>query len=141
MAVDSAVEAEIRELILRNGRITFAQFMRACLYSPGGGFYSTRGGRSDLIGAHFGTSSTSHPVFGALIARQLEQMWHILDKPAVFHVVEVGSGGGSLAQVHCQRLLAGVSPILPGAALRCGRLRARRGTGPFQRWRPHIWLG
>lgn len=92
------VEGEIRELILRNGPITFAQFMRACLYSPDGGFYSTRGHRGDRIGAHFGTSSTSHPVFGALIARQLEQMWRILGSPAAFQVVEAGSGDGLLAQ-------------------------------------------
>jgi SAM-dependent MidA family methyltransferase len=37
-------------------------------------------------------------VFGALIARQLEQMWHLLGDPPVFHVIEVGSGDGALAQ-------------------------------------------
>jgi len=89
------VEQEIRDLIRRDGRITFARFMEACLYSPRGGFYSTR---SDRVSAHFGTSSTSHPVFGALIARQLEQMWQLLGEPPVFHVVEVGSGDGSLAR-------------------------------------------
>ena len=49
----------------------------------------------------------SHPVFGALIARQLEQMWHLLGDPPVFHVIEVGSGDGALAQsiVHaCGRM-------------------------------------
>ena len=69
--------------------------MQACLYSPSGGFYSARGKR---ISTHFGTSPTSHPVFGALIARQLVQMWHILGDPPVFHVIEVGSGDGALAQ-------------------------------------------
>ena len=91
----SAVEQEIRDLIQKNGRITFAQFMQICLYSPNGGFYS---GRGNSISSHFGTSSTSHPVFGALIARQLEQMWHILGTPPVFHVIEAGSGDGVLAQ-------------------------------------------
>jgi len=91
----SVVEQEIRDLIRREGRITFARFMDACLYSPRGGFYSSRGNR---IGAHFSTSSTSHPVFGALIARQLEQMWELLGEPPVFHVVEVGSGDGALAR-------------------------------------------
>ena len=95
MPLRSAVEQEIRELIHKDGRITFARFMQACLYSPRGGFYSARGNR---ISAHFGTSSTSHPVFGALLARQLEQMWHILGDPPVFHVIEVGSGDGALAQ-------------------------------------------
>ena len=69
--------------------------MEACLYSPRGGFYSAR---SDRVSAHFGTSSTMHPVFGALIARQLEQMWQLLGEPPVFHVVEVGSGDGALAR-------------------------------------------
>ncbi len=91
----SAVEQEIRELIQQNGRITFAQFMQACLYSPNGGFYSAR---DDRINAHFGTSSSSHPAFGALIARQLEQMWRLLGEPPVFHVIEVGCGDGLLAR-------------------------------------------
>ncbi len=91
----STVEREIRSLIQQHGRITFAQFMQTCLYSPGGGFYSSGDNRTS---SHFGTSPTSHPVFGTLIARQLEQMWRLLEKPPVFHVVEVGSGDGSLAQ-------------------------------------------
>ena len=95
MTLRSAVDEEIGGLIRKDGRITFARFMEACLYSPNGGFYSARGNR---ISAHFGTSSTSHPVFGALIARQLEQMWGILEEPPVFHVIEVGSGDGVLAQ-------------------------------------------
>ena len=32
----SAVDQEIRDLIQKNGRITFAQYMQACLYSPRG---------------------------------------------------------------------------------------------------------
>jgi SAM-dependent MidA family methyltransferase len=97
--VHSAVDQEIRALIHKHGRITFAQFMQVCLYSPHGGFYASRGTR---ISTHFGTSPTSHPVFGALIARQLEQMWHLLGDPAVFHVIEVGSGDGALAQAIVQ---------------------------------------
>lgn len=74
--------------------MTFAQFMQACLYSPRDGFYAAR---SQRIGAHFGTSPTSHPAFGALIARQLQQMWRHLGNPPVFHVIEVGAGDGALA--------------------------------------------
>ena len=91
----SVVDQEIRELIQKQGRITFAQFMHSCLYSPRGGFYSSR---ANGISTHFRTSPTSHPVFGALITRQLEQMWHLLGNPSVFHVVEVGSGDGALAR-------------------------------------------
>jgi SAM-dependent MidA family methyltransferase len=99
MLVRSAVDQEIRDLIHQYGRITFAQFMQACLYSPRGGFYASRGTR---ISTHFGTAPTSHPVFGVLLARQLEQMWHLLGDPAVFHVLEVGSGDGALAQAIVQ---------------------------------------
>jgi SAM-dependent MidA family methyltransferase len=95
MTLRSAVDEEIRDLIHKHGRITFAQFMQVCLYSPRGGFYSSRAQR---ISAHFGTSALSHPAFGALIARQLEQMWHLLGEPRVFHVIEVGCGDGTLAQ-------------------------------------------
>ena len=112
MRVRSAVDQEIRDLIQKHGRITFAQFMQACLYSPHGGFYSSRGTR---ISTHFGTSPTSHPVFGALIARQLEQMWHLLGDPPVFHVIEVGSGDGALAQsiVHaCWRMAPRLAQVL-----------------------------
>src|SRR5713101_5027141 len=112
MRLRSAVDQEIRDLMQKNGRITFAQFMQACLYSPRGGFYSSRG---NSISTHFGTSPTSHPVFGALIARQLEQMWHLLGDPPVFHVIEVGSGDGALAQsiVHaCWRMAPRLAQVL-----------------------------
>lgn len=95
MNLHSTLEQEIRDLIRDQGRITFARFMHACLYAPRGGFYASR---QRGIGAHFGTSPTSHPVFGALIARQLEQMWRHLGHPAVFHVLEVGAGDGALAR-------------------------------------------
>src|SRR5215510_5482857 len=112
MRVRSAVNQEIRDLIQMHGRLTFAQFMQACLYSPYGGFYSSRGTR---ISTHFGTSPTSHPVFGALLVRQLEQMWHLLGDPPVFQVIEVGSGDGALAQsiVHaCGRMAPRLAQVL-----------------------------
>ncbi len=91
----TSVEQEVRDLIVSKGRITFADFMLVCLYSPRGGFYSSR---RDLLRNHFGTSPASHPAFGALVARQLEQMWNLLGNPPVFHLIEVGSGDGALAR-------------------------------------------
>ena len=110
--MQSSVEREIRDLIRKHGRITFAQFMHACLYSRPGGFYSSR---RERIGAHFGTSAIGHPVFGALIARQLEQMWHLLGDPPVFHAIEVGAGDGSLARsiAHaCRTMTSGFAQAL-----------------------------
>ena len=108
----SAVDQEIRELIRKHGRITFAQFMQTCLYSPREGFYSSRANR---ITAHFRTSPTSHQVFGDLIARQLEQMWRLLGSPSLFQVIEVGSGDGALARSivdACRRMAPGLAEAL-----------------------------
>ena len=105
----SAADHEVRDLIQKHGRITFAQFMQTCLYSPRGGFYSSR---ANVISTHFRTSPTSHPIYGALIARQLEQMWHLLGDPSRFHVIEVGSGDGALARSivgACQQMARGLA--------------------------------
>ncbi len=91
----SVIDAALRTLIHKQGRITFAQFMQTCLYSSHGGFYAAR---DKGISAHFGTSAMTHPLFGALLARQLEQMWRLLGEPGIFHVIEVGCGDGALAQ-------------------------------------------
>lgn len=142
MASRPAVEQEIRYLIQRHGRITFAEFMQACLYSRRGGFYAARDRK---IGAHFGTAPTCHPAFGALIARQLEQMWHLLGDPPVFHVIEVGSGDGALALSivqACRQIAPGLAQALcyvaadyepcgPDAAAGVRRVKAD-GLRPFR---------
>ena len=121
--------------------------MQACLYSRRGGFYASR---SQRIGAHFGTSPTSHPVFGALIARQLEQMWRLLGDPPVFHVIEVGSGDGALARsiVHaCAKVNHGLARALCYVAADyepCSTDRAvawDNGTGAWPSSRPDATLG
>ena len=82
--------ARIRE----NGQITFAGYMRACLYDPDYGYYS----RADLRRyPDFYTSVDVHPIFGRLLARQLAEMWALLDHPSPFYAVEVGAGSGRLA--------------------------------------------
>ncbi len=91
----TTAEEAIREHIRENGRITFAEFMDAALYGRGG--YYTEGERIGGRGADYYTSPAAHPLFGALLALQLEQMWHLLGRPDVFPVVEPGAGGGRLA--------------------------------------------
>lgn len=89
------LEAEICERIRRQGPMTFAAFMDLALYHPEHGYYSAIGEKIGPRG-DFCTSPETHPVFGALIARQLEQMWSVLGAPDEFRVVEVGAGNGSL---------------------------------------------
>jgi SAM-dependent MidA family methyltransferase len=86
----------IKQRILERGCITFAEFMEMALYYPDLGYYTSL---KEKVGARgdFYTSPATHPIFGALISIQLEQMWHLLGQPARFTVVEIGAGKGLLA--------------------------------------------
>ena len=78
------------------GRITFAEFMAACLYEPGLGYYTSPGKKVGAEG-DFYTSSNVHQVFGRLIAREIRCMWQSMGEPGRFDIVEVGAGNGRLA--------------------------------------------
>ena len=80
--------------IRANGPITFAEFMEACLYHPQFGYY-TRAEQPHM--RDYYTSVDVHPIFGRLLARQLEEMWRITGRPDQFWVVECGAGSGRLA--------------------------------------------
>lgn len=84
----------IRQAIADHGPITFAEFMQAALYGPGG--YYTSGSPVSASGDYF-TSPAAHPLFGALLAVQLREMWQRLDSPGHFTVAEQGAGNGGLA--------------------------------------------
>ncbi len=84
----------IRHAITEHGPITFAEFMEVALYGPGG--YYTSGSPISADGDYF-TSPSAHPLFGALIAVQLHEMWQLLGSPEPFTVIEEGAGHGGLA--------------------------------------------
>jgi SAM-dependent MidA family methyltransferase len=90
----------LKELLARRigerGPITFAEYMAACLYEPGLGYYTSSGRKVGAEG-DFYTSSNVHGVFGRLIGRETVRMWEDLGKPAGYTVMEVGAGGGRLA--------------------------------------------
>jgi len=88
---------QIKERILAQGKLTFADFMEMALYEPGPGYYTSSKQRVGMEG-DFYTSPAIHPLFAALIAIQLEQMWQLLGCPANFTVVEMGAGKGLLAR-------------------------------------------
>ena len=89
------VADELRDTIRSRGPITFADFMRAALYSPRGGYYVRR----NALGAEgdFYTAPLTHPVFGVLVARQLAQFWRDAGSPTRYWVIEPGAGTGRLA--------------------------------------------
>ena len=94
------LEARLRDEIRRRGPIPFADFMRAVLYDPDGGYYSRDGDRIGPAG-DFYTAPAAHPAFGALLALQLERCWELLGRPDSFTIVEEGGGKGRLAEDVC----------------------------------------
>src|SRR5208337_134641 len=76
------------------GPLPFVRFMEHCLYHPRHGYYASGRGSRGREGDYY-TSPTVHPIFGALIGRQVAQMWRILGGGA-FEVVEMGGGEGYL---------------------------------------------
>jgi SAM-dependent MidA family methyltransferase len=77
-----ALSGILAERIRTGGPMTFAEFMRECLYHPAHDYY---------------TSVDVHPIFGRLIARQFAEMWELLGSPRPFVVAESGAGVGRLA--------------------------------------------
>jgi SAM-dependent MidA family methyltransferase len=86
--------ALLAERIRRLGPITFAEYMRECLYHPVHGYYSQP--ESRRFGDYY-TSVDVHPIFGRLLARQFSEMWEQLGQPAEFCLVEAAAGTGRLA--------------------------------------------
>ena len=126
MGSDRLMDApsELRRRIRQHGPVTFAEFMRVALYWPRGGYYTTHeaaGPRGD-----FYTAPLTHPVFGALIARQLEQMRQLMGSPEPFWVLEPGAGSGLLGR---DILRHGVAVGLPvGASLKYVAVDVRAGA-------------
>jgi SAM-dependent MidA family methyltransferase len=89
-----------KKIIMRirdNGPITFEQFMETALYDQELGYYSQK---ERIVGrkGDFYTSSHLHPVFGAMLGRQVQEMWELMDRPGEFSVVELGAGEGYLCR-------------------------------------------
>jgi SAM-dependent MidA family methyltransferase len=93
---NTALVELLRRRIEAEGAITFHDFMETVLYHPRLGYYATRrpmGREGDYL-----TSPEVHAVFGALVAKQVAQLWEVLGKPAAFQLVEQGAGTGRLAR-------------------------------------------
>ena len=84
----------LADRILRFGPLTFAEYMRECLYHPVHGYYSKPEAKRF---ADYYTSVDVHPIFARLLARQFAEMWESLGQPAEFTLVEAGAGAGRFA--------------------------------------------
>jgi SAM-dependent MidA family methyltransferase len=93
-AVSKLLHQVISDEIREQGPLTFARFMEICLYHPQYGYYSSGRACRGREGDYY-TSPTVHPVFGALLGKQMAQMWRVLGGGA-FEIVEIGGGEGYL---------------------------------------------
>jgi len=87
------LEQKIVERMRREGPITFESFMDMALYDPEFGYYVSRGQRIGREG-DFYTGSHLHPVFGAMIGKQIMEMWEVMGSPEGFTIIEMGAGEG-----------------------------------------------
>jgi SAM-dependent MidA family methyltransferase len=87
----------LRELIQREGPITFHDWMKAALYDPAGGYYQ----RSDLRRwgreGDYRTSPERSELFAATFARYFAKLYDELEQPENWTIVECGAGDGRFA--------------------------------------------
>jgi SAM-dependent MidA family methyltransferase len=122
--------ALLAERIRRFGPITFAEYMRECLYHPLHGYYSQPEARRYR---DYFTSVEVGPIFARLLARQCEQMWQLLDCPREFLLVEAAAGTGRLAgqvlefaQLRLPDFFAGLTYVaVEQSAARCQQFASR----------------
>ncbi len=93
----------IATLIEHTGPLTFARFMELALYDEEHGYYMTRGHRPRSApspigtdGGDFFTAPCLSPLLARCLVRQLVEIDEHLGHPAVFHLVEMGPGDGTL---------------------------------------------
>ncbi len=85
---------KLRQRIERDGPLTVADWMQACLADPDHGYYMTRdpfGRRGD-----FTTAPEISQMFGELLGLWAAVVWQQMGSPGAFRLVEIGPGRGTL---------------------------------------------
>jgi SAM-dependent MidA family methyltransferase len=84
----------IIEQIKNQGLMSFRDFMEMVLYYPELGYYNSK---QNIIGTEgdFYTNASLSASFGAMLGRQIEEMWEVLGKKTL-KIIEYGAGTGLL---------------------------------------------
>jgi SAM-dependent MidA family methyltransferase len=94
----TTLSERLRERIKRDGPITFRDWMDAALYDPQEGYYR----RADRVrwgrAGDYRTSPERSPLFAATFARYFTRLYHELNSPPRWTIVEVGAGDGQFAE-------------------------------------------
>lgn len=102
---ENALVATLRRRIAERGPISFAEFMRAALYDPQHGYYTSGrpvwGADGDYV-----TAPGVHSAYGAAVARLATEVDQALGEPPRFDLVEIGAGDGTLLRTALAELRA-----------------------------------
>jgi SAM-dependent MidA family methyltransferase len=105
--VETPLAAKLKERIRRDGTISVADFMRACLQDPEHGYYKCRA----AIGADgdFITAPEISQVFGELIGLWCAVVWQRMGSPRRIDLIELGPGRGTLMRdaIRASRIVPG----------------------------------
>jgi SAM-dependent MidA family methyltransferase len=138
---DALLDA-LADEIAASGPLTFERFMELALYHPALGYYRSGkrriGERGDYV-----TSPYVSPLFGAIVGRQIAEVWERLGSPARFDLVEMGAGDGRLMRDILARakrrepaLATAIRPVLvePDPVHREAQARTLAHLGATPRW-------
>jgi SAM-dependent MidA family methyltransferase len=122
---DPALVERIRAEIEATGPLTFARFMELALADSEHGYYAMADDRPTRAG-DFLTAPELHPIFGAVLARSLDEQWRALGRPGRFLIREYGAGTGALAEAILRGLAADRSELLEAVGYEAVELHEAR---------------
>jgi SAM-dependent MidA family methyltransferase len=136
---DTPLARKLKERIRRDGPISVAEYMQACLQDPEHGYY--RNQPAIGAGGDFVTAPEISQVFGELIGLWCAVVWRQMGSPARLNLVELGPGRGTLMRdaLRAARIVPGFPEVLTvhlvesNAALRKAQQATLAGIGvPLQ---------
>ena len=115
VSAPSAASTKLYELLMTQGAITVADFMRFALTDEDTGYYTT----TQPLGTQgdFTTSPEVSPLFGEIVAAKLIHTWQEVGSPSPFLLMELGPGRGTL-MADVLRVGARVPGFIEGARVR-----------------------